>query len=113
MLVWKTGPRVVVAMLLRIGWSFPVVGGLYAMHVGIRAVALWRTMIDGVVRFTEVLRVRLAGEAMEVFTGPFLAEPAKGWLLAGRGVTTTAAFAAVITEYLIYTVVSACLGILA
>jgi hypothetical protein len=61
-----------------------------------------------------VLRIRLSGESVEwlTFTGPFLAEPAKGWLLKRRGVSTPAAFAAVVTEYLLYTATSSCLGIL-
>src|SRR5438067_411320 len=113
-LVWQAGVRVVMGMLVRVGWSFAAVVAIYAVHVGIRAVALWRSMTTGMVRYTEVLRIRLSGDALEMltFTGPFLAEPAKGWLLTGRGVTTAEAFAAVITEYLLYTVMSACLGIL-
>ena len=47
------------------------------------------------------------------FTGPFLAEPAKGWLLKRRGLATADAFAAVATEYLVYTVVSSSLAIIA
>jgi hypothetical protein len=46
---------------------------------------------------------------MLTLTGPFLAEPAKAWLLKGRGLTTAGAFAAVITEYLLYTVACAVL----
>ncbi len=115
LLLWHAGVRLVVGMLMRIGWRFPAVIGIYAAYVAIRAVALWRTMIGGVLRYTDVLRIRLSGDAVEMltFTGPFLAEPAKGWLLASRGVPTAAAFAAVITEYLLYTVMSACMGILA
>jgi hypothetical protein len=114
-LVWHEGVRVVMRMLVRVGWTFPAIVGIYAVHVAIRAVALWRTMISAVVRYVEVLRIRLSGEAVEMltFTGPFLAEPAKGWLLTGRGVTTADAFAAVITEYLLYTAMAACLAIVA
>lgn len=50
---------------------------------------------------------------MLTFTGPFLAEPAKGWLLTRRGLTTTDAFAAVLTEYLLDTVLSSCLAVTA
>ena len=102
-------------MLARVGWRFAAVAAIYAVHVVVRAAALWRTLVDGPVRFAEVLRIRLSGEAVEMltFTGPFLAEPAKGWLLKSRGVTTAAAFAAVVTEYLLYTVVAAWLMIAA
>jgi uncharacterized protein (TIRG00374 family) len=114
-LVWHAGPRLVWAMLVRAGWSFLAMVGVYAVHVGLRAAALWRTVLAGGVRFSDVLRIRLSGEAVETltFTGPFLAEPAKGWLLTHRGLSTAAAFAAVVTEYLLYTVVSACLAIIA
>src|SRR5262249_12823554 len=44
---------------------------------------------------------------------PFLAEPTKGWLLTRRGVTPATAFAAVVTEYLVYMVVSSGLAIVA
>ncbi|PYQ71813.1 MAG: hypothetical protein DMG01_25160, partial [Acidobacteria bacterium] len=107
--------RAASADLARVGWRFAAAAAIYAVHVGIRAVALWRSLLDGPVRFADVLRIRLSGEAVEMltFTGPFLAEPAKGWLLRNRGVTTAAAFAAVITEYLLYTVVAAWLMVAA
>jgi uncharacterized protein (TIRG00374 family) len=114
-LVWHAGPRLVWEMLVRAGWSFLAVVGVYAVHVGLRAAALWRTVVAGGVRFADVLRIRLSGEAVETltFTGPFLAEPAKGWLLTRRGLSTADAFAAVVTEYLLYTVISSCLAIIA
>ena len=114
-LVWRAGPRFLWAMLVRTGWSFLAVVGIYALHVGVRAAALWRTMLGGRVRLGDVLRIRLAGEAVEMltFTGPFIAEPAKGWLLTRRGLTPADAFAAVVTEYLLYTVASSWLAIVA
>jgi hypothetical protein len=114
-LVWRTGPRFVWTMLRRAGWSFMPFMAIYAVHVTVRAAALWRTMLVGRVRFADVLRIRLAGEAVEMltFTGPFLAEPAKGWLLTRRGVATADAFAAVVTEYLLYTVTSSWLALAA
>jgi len=63
-------------------------------------------------RYRDVLLVRLSGEAVEMltFTGPFLAEPAKGVLLARRGLSGPQAFGAVAAEYLVYTAVSAALA---
>lgn len=115
LLIWHTGPLLLVRMLARIGWSFPAVVSIFAAHVSLRGVALWRSVATESVSFADVLRVRLSGEAVEVltFTGPFLAEPAKGWLLMHRGLTTAGAFAAVVTEYLLYTVLSACLAAVA
>jgi hypothetical protein len=111
-LVYRAGPQLVTGMLMRTGWGFPIVVALYAVHVSARAAALWRTVIDGRVRYLDVLRIRFAGEAVEMltFTGPFLAEPAKGWLLTQRGLPTATAFAAAATEYLLYTVLSSCLA---
>src|SRR5205814_7426212 len=65
--------------------------------------------------YSDVLRITLAGEAVEwlTLTGPFLAEPAKGWLLGRRGIRTASAFAAVITEYLLYSGVSSVVGVFA
>src|SRR5207244_13119603 len=56
--------------------------------------------------------IRFAAEAVEMltFTGPFLAEPAKGWLLTRHGVTAAQAFGAIAIEYLAYTLVSAWLA---
>jgi hypothetical protein len=111
-LVRRTGSHLVATMLVRVGWGIPAAMALYAAHVGVRAAALWRTVIRGRVRFVDVLWIRLSGEAVEVltFTGPFLAEPTKGWLLKQRGLPTADAFAAAATEYLLYTVISSCLA---
>ena len=111
-LVWRAGPRVVWAILVRTGWSFLSFLAIYGVHLTLRAAALWRTVLGGRLRFADVFRIRLAGEAVEMltFTGPFLAEPAKGWLLTRRGLPAPNAFAAVVTEYLLYTVASSWLA---
>jgi uncharacterized membrane protein YbhN (UPF0104 family) len=61
------------------------------------------------VPFGDLLRIRLSGEAVQflTFTGPFLAEPSKAWLLERRGLALSEGFAATTAEYLIYTSVSA------
>lgn len=108
-LVSRAGPRFVWGLLVRTGWSLVPFMAIYAVHLCVRAAALWRTVPGASVRFADVLRIRLMGEAVEMltFTGPFLAEPAKGWLLTRRGLPTRDAFAAVVIEYLLYTVASA------
>jgi hypothetical protein len=60
-----------------------------------------------------MLAVYLSGEAARylTFTGPFLGEPLKAWLLRKKGLPLAGAVAAVITEYLIYTFVSAGMGV--
>ena len=114
-IVWRVGPGAVVHLIVRVGWAFPLIVAILALHIAVRAAGLWRVMLDDVVRYREVLRVRFAAEAVEIltFTGPFLAEPAKGWLLTRRGVATDTAYAAVATEYLLYTVVSAMVALTA
>jgi hypothetical protein len=115
LLIRQAGARLIWSMLLRLGWSFPVVVGLYALYLGTRALALWRTAPAGTVRLMDVVRVRLSGDVIETltFTGPIFAEPAKGWFLMRYGLTATDAFAAVVVEFVLYDVVTAVLEIAA
>jgi hypothetical protein len=115
LLIWLAGPQLVLDMLARVGWRFAAVTGIYAVHLMIRAAALQRAIFRAPVRYADALRVRLSGDAVEklTFTGPFLAEPAKGWLLTRRGLPAADAFAAVVAEYLLYTFVSALLAVFA
>jgi glycosyltransferase 2 family protein len=112
LLVWliaSVGAEAVLDLLRRVRWALPAVSITYLVHVTVRAFALWRSLPPALVPFAEVLRVRLAGEAVEMltFTGPLLAEPAKGWLLKRKGLSGAEAFGGVAVEYLLYTTVSA------
>ena len=113
MLIRNVGAKTVADLLLRVGWAFPIVALLYLAHVCVRAFALWRTVTGA--RLRDVLHVRLSGEAVEMltFTGPFLAEPAKGVMLTKYGVSKADAIRAIATEYALYTVSSAWLAVLA
>jgi hypothetical protein len=106
----RLGPGKIVSLFLRIGWGFIGIIAAYAGHQLVRTVAL-RNCITSDQRssYLDLLRIRLSGEAVQflTFTGPFLAEPAKALLLRTRGLTTTRAFAATISEYLVYTFTSA------
>jgi len=115
LLVWRAGPRLLLSLLIRVGWSFPAIAAIYAAYVGARAVALWRSVPGGAVGLTDALRIRLSGQAIETLSlsGPVFAEPAKGWLLKRRGLTTVDAFAAVVTEYVLYNVTCAWVAALA
>jgi hypothetical protein len=112
LLVLQAGPALLVRLLVQVGWSLPAIVALYAIHQGVRAVGLWRSILAGSVRFVEILRIRIVGESLEIltYTGPFLAEPAKGLLLKRCGLPSAIAFAAVATEYLLYTAVSAAMA---
>src|SRR5438132_949805 len=109
LLVRRTGVATIALMLRRVGWGFIAVSALYAAHLAVRAAALWRSILNDSLSYRDVLYVRLAGEAVEVltFTGPFFAEPAKGYLLKRRGIEGAEAFGAVAIEYLLYSLTSA------
>ncbi len=104
----RIGIAALLEMFQRAGWAFVWVTVLYALHVGQRALALARCLPETDLRFRDICRVRLAGEAIEMltFTGPFLAEPSKGLLLKRQGIDSSDAFGAIIVEYLLYMIVA-------
>jgi hypothetical protein len=112
-LIWHSGPAVVWRLLIGLRWRFAIVTGLYFLYLATRALALWRVVPT--LRYVDVLRIRLLGDTIEIltFTGPFVAEPTKGWLLTRLGLPTDQAYAAVATEYLLYDVVTGCLSAVA
>ena len=112
-LVRNVGAATIAHLLRQVGWAFAVVSALYFTHVCVRAAALWR--LTPALRYREVLRIRLYGEAVEMltFTGPFLAEPAKGVLLTRHGLSRGDAIAGVGLEYAMYTLTSAWLAVFA
>lgn len=100
----------IASTLRAIGWDFLLVLFIYTAYQALRAAALLITLPSrSRSSYRDMLWIRLSGEAVESLTisGPFLAEPAKAWLLKGRGLTTREAFAAILTEYLVYTFISA------
>jgi hypothetical protein len=115
-LLVQLGPGAVVEMLGRIGWGAVPIALTYGGYQCVRAHALSECVArESRLRFSDALWIRLSGEAVQflTFTGPFLAEPAKAWLLKGRGLTAIQGFAATITEYLSYTFTAAVLSIAA
>jgi len=114
-LIRQTGVSTIRELLGRVGAAFIVVAVLYAGHVVCRARALFVCLSDRDSSFWDILRVRLTGEAIEIltFSGPILAEPAKGFLLKRRGLETSIAFGSIATEYLLYSFVSAGMAVTA
>lgn len=122
-IVRRIGTAEIAGLLRRAGWAVAIVSAIYAVHVGVRAFALWRCIASGpgtevcgacvetprAIAFREVLKIRFAGEGIEMltFTGPFLAEPAKAWLLNREGLRAADALGAVAIEYVLYTMMSA------
>ena len=113
LLLWQLGPAEIIDALGRIGWYFVLVVLLGGAHQATRALALNACVLrGGVLRYRDALAIRLSGEAIQslTLTGPLLAEPTKAWLLTRRGLTLREGFAATITEYLIYTFVTAAMS---
>jgi hypothetical protein len=112
----QLGPASVLAMMGRIGWGAMPIAVAYAAYQYIRSIAL-SACVSGNRPLTvrDALWIRMSGEAVQflTFTGPFLAEPAKAWLLKGRGLTAVEGYAATLTEYLSYMFISAALSIAA
>lgn len=114
LLLWQLGPSEVLDALRRIGWYFVPVFLLGGAHHVTRAFALRACVLrPGLLRFSDALAIRLSGEAVQslTFTGPVLSEPTKAWLLEGHGFSLKEGFAATITEYLIYSFVTAAMSI--
>lgn len=110
----QLGPGAVVEMLGRIGWGAVPIALTYTVYQCTRALALSTSVTSArPLRFADALWIRLSGEAVQflTFTGPFLAEPAKAWLLKGRGLSAIEGFAATLTEYLSYIFTAAALSI--
>jgi uncharacterized Tic20 family protein len=110
----QLGPGAVLGMLGRIGWGAVPIAVAYLAYQCLRASALGASVPGGrTLTFRDALWIRLSGEAVQflTFTGPFLAEPAKAWLLKSRGLTAVEGFATTITEYLSYTITAAVLSI--
>jgi hypothetical protein len=106
------GPSQILQLLLRIGWRFLLVLAIYPFFELARAAALKKCIGSEGCSYGDLLRVRVAGEAVEylTFTGPFLAEPTKALLLCNRGLPPARAFAATISEYLMYSFSSAAMA---
>lgn len=112
-IVYAMGPARVAALILASGWTFLWMVLLYSAHLALRAWILWRSLPPGRLSLVDVVRIRFAAEAVEMltFTGPFLAEPAKGWMFVRRGVPLSDAAATIAFEYLMYTLIAANLAL--
>lgn len=107
--LYVMGVREILAAARHSGWTILWMVALYAAHLAVRGWVIWRSLPEPRITLVETLRIRFAAEAVEMltFTGPFLAEPAKGWMFIRRGVPAAQAAAVILFEYLAYTVVAA------
>jgi hypothetical protein len=110
----RLGAANIASLLLRVRWYFGLIVATYSGHQLFRALA-YRKCVASKQRsaYWDFVRIRLSGEAIQylTFTGPFLAEPAKAWLLRKRGLSAKHAVATTAAEYLIYTLTSAAFAI--
>jgi hypothetical protein len=112
LIVRHLGVATIGGLIRQVGWSFWLIAAIYAAHTALRGVALWQTLPPGAIPLLDVIGIRFGAEGIEMLTltGPFLAEPAKGWLLHRRGVAGPEAFGAVAAEYLLYNVTAGWMG---
>jgi len=109
LVIHRVGAATVAGSIRRVGAAFWTITLLYALHTLLRGVTLWQALPAGSIPLPSVIRIRFAAEGIEMLTmtGPFLAEPAKAWLLHRNGLDTAAAFGAVAAEYLLYNLTAA------
>ena len=116
LLLWRLGPAEILRTFAQLGWhSLPILV-CYIAYQSMRALALRLSILRWrLVSFGDAFRIRLSGDAMQslTFTGPFLGEPTKAWLLKGRGLTLTEGFAATLAEYLVNLLLSSAMSIAA
>ena len=78
-----------------------------------RALALKLSILHArQVSFWDALWIRFSGDAMQAltFSGPFIGEPTKAWLLKRRGLSLAEGFAATLTAAVLNLVVGAVMG---
>jgi len=104
LVVRHIGAATIAAMIRQVGWSMAPIILLYALHTALRGVALWQTLPTRRIPLRRVVRIRFCAEGLEMvtLTGPFVAEPAKAWLLYRHGLAGAQALGAVAAEYLLY-----------
>jgi hypothetical protein len=109
-LFYRLGPSEILALGRAIGWNFFIVVAIFGGQELVRTAAVLRCLPgEPRPRFREVLGIRFMGEAVRqlTFTGPFLSEPTRAWLLSRRVLRSAEAFAAAFAEFLAFSLVSA------
>lgn len=113
LVLYFMGVHEILAMVRRSGWSIAWMAVLYGLHIAIRGWVIWRSLPEPRLPLLDTIRIRFAAEAVEMltFTGPFLAEPAKGFMFIKRGVAPAQAAGVIAFEYLIYMAVAAMMAL--
>ena len=100
LLLWQLGPAEILRTIAVLGWHAIPILLLYAVYQAMRAMAFRLSLPrPREFPFLDALWIRLSGDAVRAltFTGPFLGEPTKAWLLKRHGFTLTQGFAATLT----------------
>ena len=112
-LVWRLGPVEIVRTVVHLGWhSLPILC-CYLLYQAARALAFKLSVLRSRdLPFLDALWIRLSGDAVRAltFTGPFLGEPTKAWLLKRRGLTLAEGFAATLTAAIMNLGIGAAMG---
>ena len=113
LLLWHLGPAEILRTTAQLGWhSLPILV-CYGLYQAMRAVAFKLSVLRSrEVSFLDALWIRLSGDAIHslTFSGPFLSEPTKAWLLKRRGLSLAEGFAATLTAAVMNLVVGAAMG---
>ncbi len=112
-LLWQLGPGEIARTTVRLGWHAVPILACYGVYQALRAAAFKLSVLRSrEVSFTDALWIRLSGDAIHslTFSGPFLSEPTKAWLLKRRGLSLAEGFAATLTAAVLNLVVGAVMG---
>lgn len=115
-LLLELGPARILELLLEIGWGLAAIAAIYVAHQLVRALAFWLcARAYAPVAYRQLLRIRLAGEAIQylTFTGLFLSVPAQAMLLRQARMSGTQAFAATAADYILYYILTAAMTLAA
>lgn len=110
----QIGPERIVGLARAIGADMLVVTGIFAAHECVRALAVGRCLLDQRPPLRTLLWIRFMGEAVRTLThtGPFLAEPARAWMLARQGLHGPRAYGGAIAELIANVTTSAMVTLL-
>ena len=112
-LLWHLGPADIVRTFAQLGWHALPILVCYGLYQAMRALALKLSILHSrQVSFGDALWIRFSGDAMQAltFSGPFVGEPTKAWLLKRRGLSLAEGFAATLTAAVLNLVVGAVMG---
>jgi len=112
-LLWHLGPAEILRTTAQLGWHALPILACYGVYQAMRAVAFKLSVLRSrEVSFRDALWIRLSGDAIHslTFSGPFLSEPTKAWLLKRRGLSLAEGFAGTLTAAVMNLVVGAAMG---